>query len=231
MSELYYFHGSRSSVDYDIFVVVETPLNWDIQDLHTLCSQYEEELSKIYTDKPVNVNLISIAMGQVQWCFKGTIDEVNNGLLYTYDLHEQVYPQPIKQRYPRAFELKAIRAVRIILSALSRTGHRYRIKEALKGDIMHQLTVLEEIDLTKIDSFNKKYPDEDYIKTIAFQIGQVFGLINNTELYTKEDIGVLSSYLTPYLNRVKDADRTMLEFYKGVLVSILKDRNWKRTHE
>jgi|WetSurMetagenome_2_1015567.scaffolds.fasta_scaffold292258_2 hypothetical protein len=229
MNELYYLHGSQSSVDYDIFVVVDLP-SYNIQGNHELCAAYEEWLSDIYKDKPVNVNLITINDGQVTWCFKGTVDEINNGLLDTYDLHEQVYPLPIRHRLQRDFELKAIRAVRIILSVLSRTEHRLRIKAALKGDIMYQLSILDEIDLSKIIDFNKKHPIVDYVKIIAFQLGQVYGLYYNKEFYTKEGIGEFFPFLKPYLNR-ESTDMTLLEYYKGLLVAILKERSWKRTHE
>lgn len=229
MNEIYYLHGSVSSVDTDILVVVDLPSH-NIQGNHDLCASYEEYLSDIYKDKPVNVNLITIRNGQVTWCFKGTVDEVNNSLLDTYIIHEQPYDLLVNVRLKRDFELKALRAVRIILSCLSRTEFRESVKTALKSDITYQLSILENIDLTKIKDFGKKHKFEDYVKTIAFQIGQVFGLYLNKELYTKESISIMFRFLHPYLMR-QPTDLENLELYKNFIVGVLKQREWKRTHE
>lgn len=229
MNEIYYLHGSVSSLDTDILVVADLP-SYNIQGNHDLCATYEEYLSDIYKDKPVNVNLITIRNGQVTWCFKGTVDEVNNSLLDTYSLHEQPYDLLVNVRLKRDFELKTLRAIRIILSCLSRTEYRESVKNALKSDITYQLSILENIDLSKIIDFGKKHKFEDYAKTIAFQLGQVNGLFLNKELYTKEAIAETFPNLKPYLYR-ESTNLDYLEYCKGVLVRVLKNRSWKRTHE
>ena len=61
------------------------------------------------------------------------IDEVNNSLYYTYNLHKQDFPLIIKGPVERDIFRKDIRAVRGILSTLSRTQYRSDIKQSLKS--------------------------------------------------------------------------------------------------
>lgn len=231
MNEIYYIHGSKSSLDLDVMVVVSGVLTWDKQELHEICHKFEVELEKSF-HKKVNVNLISIDKGVVYWCFKGTVDEVNNSLIYTYHLHPQKYDLLIRKRLPRDFELKAIRAVRVILSFLSRTEHREAVKSALKGDIYHKLKVLDYIDLSTITDLGSKSADfKDYLKVVAFQIGQVLGLYMNDEFYTKESISESLPALSPFLFREDYPDLSVLENFKSLLVTSLSKREWKRLNE
>ena len=102
-----YIHGSADSLDKDIHYVFDElpPLN----DCKVFCS----------TDPNENRNIIVIKDGEVVQCYKGTIDEVNNAIFRTYSLHEQSSPLLITHNIKRDAKLKAIRAVRIILSHMA----------------------------------------------------------------------------------------------------------------
>jgi hypothetical protein len=209
--------GSASSRDYDIMVFVEDipPIN----DCKILCAQLEGEFSGIFSDKKCNVNLAIIDSGIIQRVFKGTPDECNNSVYYTYELHTQTHPLPITRTVPRNVELKIARSLRIILSFLSRTEHRVAVKQALRGNIEEKLKVLGSLDLSKIVELGKNNQDiVEFRKQAAFQIAQTLGLMEGWEFYTKEHVSRYLPDLAVYLNRRK-AEGDYLEQYKNMLIT------------
>jgi len=186
-----YIHGSADSTDIDTYYVIdEVP---EFSEAKKICDSIEGE----------NANLIAIKNGVVVQCYKGTIDEVNNSLYETYDLHKQNYPLLVMHPVIRDKYLKYIRAIRGILSHLSRSQYRQEVKAALQGTWEQRLNTLQNIDLTTIsfDGINKHISGLDTIKVIAFQIGQSLGLMEDVELYTKKDIAEKYSLLKSYLYR------------------------------
>lgn len=217
--EKFQIFGSKNSIDYDIMVFVD--YIGSIQDSHNRITQYDKELSLIYTDKPINSNICIISDGIVVSVFKGTADEVNNSMFLTYDLHEQQYEQQIIKLVDRDIELKMLRTSRVLLSFLSRTEHRKIIKMALKGDFIDKLNVLDQIDLSTITNLNTKNINKiDYYKTMAFQLGQTLALIDGVELYSKQDIITTFPKLKTMLLRNNDIDLNILEDYKNKFVEI-----------
>ena len=84
-----------------------------------------------------------------------------------------------------------LRVSRFIISFYSRTELRSQIKSALRGDLKDKLEILKKIDFTKMVEFpGKKEKVEDIYKTLAFQFGQLFSLIDGfeSESYTKNEI-------------------------------------------
>lgn len=206
-----YIHGSEDSLDTDIYYVInELP---SFSECRAFCSSNKEE----------NRNLIVIKKGIVIDCFIGTIDEINNALIDTYHLHEQEYPLLITRRVSRDIPLKAIRASRGILSLLSRTQYRSKIKEALKSSWTIRLQTLSEIDFEKIDftKLEKQGTTEDIKKVIAFQLGQILGLLEGREFYTKSSISKHYPLLKPYLYREVNSDIFDLQVLKNRLVEKL----------
>lgn len=174
-----YIHGSEDSTDVDIHYVFDK-----LPDL-TECKRFCSE------DKNENRNIIVINDGIVTECYKGTTDEVNNGLFHTYQFHNQEYPLLINRTIPRIKPLKYVRAVRGILSHLSKSQYRKEIKNALKSDWITRLYTLSCIDLSTIvfNSLQNNMSGSDILKLIAFQIGQCLGLYyNDGEFYTKSEI-------------------------------------------
>ena len=186
-----YIHGSEDSTDVDVvYVVDELP---DKIECKRFCS----------ADSNENRNLIVIRDGIVSEVYKGTVDEVNNALLSTYFLHEQSSPLLVKHHVERIPSLKYVRGVRIILSHLSRSQYRMRVKNALHGSWSERLQTLLDIDIALIDftTLNKNMSREDILKTIAFQIAQMDGLMHNMEIYTKRDAAEAFPILKQFLYR------------------------------
>lgn len=196
-----YIHGSENSLDTDVmYVVDELP---SLQECKTFCS-----------DKVENRNLIVIEDGIVTKCYKGTPDECNNSLFATYKLHHQSDELLVTRTVDRDKRLKTIRALRGILSHLSRTSYRPQIKEALRSeDWDFRVDVLRSIDLTTIDfdSIQNNMSGADIKKLIAFQIVQTVALWSGVEIYTKnEACSYMNFDLSNFINR-KDDDISILQ--------------------
>jgi hypothetical protein len=210
-----YIHGSEDSTDLDvIYVVDELP---SLQECKTFCSDKEE-----------NRNLITVENGIVTSVYKGTPDEVNNALLDTYKLHEQEYPLLVERKVERDVHIKAIRAVRGILSHLSRSMFRPEIKNALRGSWSVRIETLQMIydhfDEIDFDSLQNNMSGDDVKKLIAFQIGQVLALTDFVELYTKSEIASYFTDLKPYLYR-NSTDNENLKEYLFLFIHCLTKNN------
>lgn len=186
-------HGSEDSLDKDVYVVIPEPI-LNLQECKVLCESYIG----------LNANLICITDGQLSWCYKGTLDECNNSILATYNLHkENTEPCPITSPMTRDWRLKLDRTVRGLLSYFSRTEHRVAIKAALKSDsLSEKLDALKLINLQAIPNFGKKGENKDVYKFIAFQIVQTCSLIEyGDEIFTKQMASRNSPELHKYLYR------------------------------
>lgn len=218
-----YIHGSEDSTDVDVVYVVDELL--DKNECKRFCS----------ADPNENRNLITVKDGVVSAVYKGTVDEVNNALLSTYGLHEQSSPLLIKHHVERIPPLKYVRGVRIILSHLSRSQYRERIKKALRSDWRERLNTLLDIDITQIDfsTLNKNMSREDILKTIAFQIAQMRGFtqadaiqekpVEQIEIYTKRHAADLYPELEPFLYRDEQSDINVL---KKALDDVISQLRW-----
>lgn len=208
-----YIHGSGDSTDVDVHYVFDEMPNFQT------CKAFADE------DKTENRNIITIENGIVTHCYKGTIDEINNGLLDTYSLHHQEYPLLVTRRVERNIEIKFIRAIRGILSHLSRCQYRSSIKQALRSNWTSRITTLNDIDFSSIDfsSLNKNnnLSELDIKKVIAFQIGQCLGLINGKEFYSKDSIANEYPELRKYLYRENNSDVKDLQKYLHILLDFL----------
>lgn len=211
----YIVFGSPSSIDLDVLVFVDK-----IPDVHIakkLCVEYQNIMQPKFK-KEVNVNIATIGKTILTGVLKGTVDEVNNSIIDTYLFHEQHHPCSIKTRMDRDVEQKILRTVRIILSNMSRTQHRDIIKTSLKNDnLITRLSSLKTIDLSK-ELITEKVRIEDLLKTIAFQMGQAYALLDGIELYTKEGVGDFFESLNPYLRREKNPDLNDLENFKKIFL-------------
>lgn len=209
-----YIYGSEDSTDVDIaYIVDELP---SLQECKKFCSD----------DKNENRNLITINDGIITNCYKGTIDELNNAILDTYNLHKQNTELLINRNVDRDIPLKFIRSIRAMLSHLSRSQYRKEIKLALRSNWYKRLEVLLNIDLVNIEfsNLNNNMLREDILKLFAFQIGQCLGLIyGKTELYTKNEIiewtdNNISYCFREYLERKQHTSLRQLNFMKDELI-------------
>jgi len=196
-----YVHGSEDSLDLDVLYVFEKMP--DFSESQSFCS-----------DKVENRNIITIENGIVSGCFKGTVDELNNGLLATYSLHEQTHPLIIIRSVERDVLMKSIRVLRCLLSHVSRTKYREYVKKALKDpNWKTRLSILSSIEWGSIQDFGPKGNREDIFKVFAFQLGQVLSLFNGVEVYTKKSAGREFPELIPFLYRMKNSDISVLVKY------------------
>lgn len=232
---LFQLFGSPTSQDYDVIVFVENIPS--IKESATLCKALTETIEeKIYeaglSPKVINTNIAVLEGGIITQVHKGTPDEVNNALFYTYEHHPQFYPNQIERKVERDIDLKLIRSVRMILSFLSKTVYRETIKKALVGDFYNKLKALEMIDFTLIADLGAKGPDKkDAFKSISFQFGQSIGLIEGHELYTKEGICNIYEELSPFLMREDNLEMKVLNSFKDIFISLAKEREVKYLYE
>jgi hypothetical protein len=211
----YILFGSYDSSDIDIMVFVDRV--GSIVESRNQVEEFECMLRQKYDINMLDVNICSVSEGVVTKTYKGTVDEVNNMLYHTYDKHTQVYPNPITRTLPRDIKLKAERVLRGLLSHLSRTEHRKDVKEALISDnVAFKLDVLKNIDLTTITDLKKNNSSIiDFHKFLAFQIGQVIGLLYGLELYTKAGICAEFHIMENLIYRVaKDENSSIAESLK-----------------
>lgn len=188
-------YGSGNSVDVDILYVVDK-LPETIKECKDFCDEYKKENE--------NLNIGVITNGVLSECFKGTIDELNNSIYHTYNLHSQDDRLMVERTVERDVFLKIIRAIRSILSHFSRSQLRPTIKKALKGSWEDRLSALRDIaneDSFDFDSLNNNMTKYDILKLVAFQIGQTKALIAGKELYTKDDVANRYPTLKSYLER------------------------------
>lgn len=172
-----YIHGSGDSTDLDVvYVFPEMPSFTDCQ---KFCN----------ADPKENRNIIVVENGTVKSCFKGNPDEVNNAVLRTYPLHQQADPLLILGPVPRDIYLKDIAVTRKVMSPLTASPLRSRMKAALHADWPERIAAMKELRFADIpfDSV-KKWHKEDLLKSMAFQLGQGLGLHRGVELYSKGEI-------------------------------------------
>lgn len=197
--------GSEDSTDLDTLCVVDAipPM----QEARRWCRSADE-----------NRNLIVVSDGLVRDCFKGSPDETNNALLATYALHPQQHPCPVTRPLPRVVPLKAVRAIRIVLSLLSRTPLRAPLKAALTShDQAHRQRALAQLDFAALSI------SADVAKSIAFQLGQLLALIGGQELYTKSAVAAFRPALAPLLRREPSASRAPLGALRDDVLAAMVD--------
>lgn len=216
-----YIHGSEDSLDVDVYYVFdELP---EFSECRRFCSE----------DKDENRNIIVIRDGIVSECFIGTVDEINNALIDTYPLHKQEYPLLVTRRVERDVVIKSIRAVRGILSLISRSQYRAAVKGALNANWKERVSALSSIDFTTVNyqDLDKQYDGTHIKKVIAFQIGQTLGLYDGVELYTKSEIARTYPELRPFLYREEDSDISVLDKHIKILADTLRKVETKKLSE
>jgi hypothetical protein len=193
--------GSHDSEDLDVmYFVDELPT---LQECKILAAQLEAQHQ---STKEVDVNLCVVKDCHVVTTYKGTVDEVNNMLHYTTNMHVQPSTFPEIKAMDRNIPLKVARVLRGILSFISRTEYRPLIKQALKGDAWEKLNTLQCIRLETINDLGDKNKTmQDFYKLFAFQVGQAMGLMNGDEFYSKKSIAKQYPLLKPYLYREEDS--------------------------
>lgn len=218
---MYQIFGSENSLDLDVmFWVSEVPEN--IQAARDLCRVLAQAFQeKKGISEKINANIAKVEEGRIVAIFKGIISESNNALFYTYSLHKQDFPNQIRVVLPRDIEEKLHRTVRVLLSFLTKTVERSKVKLALQGDFLQKIKVLREINLCEYENEAALgYTNSlvDFQKTFAFQIGQTLALMEGKELFTKNEIAAYLPDLQPYLNRDEGISNYILQQYLSLFI-------------
>jgi len=209
---IFYKHGSHDSSDNDLYYIFD-----EMPSFNKCVNFCKEELVL------ENRNIITIENGIVSQCFKGTIDEVNNGLYHTYHLHHQEYPLLVTRLVERDILIKYIRVLRCLLSHCSRTQYRIIVKTALTShDWKLKIDTLDSIEISQIVDFGKNGSREDVLKVFAFQLGQILGLEYDSELYTKDDVANEFPTLRPFLYREQTRNLEPIIFHIDLFINKLK---------
>lgn len=223
---VYQIFGSENSLDLDlVFFIEEMPET--IAEKLSLTKELSQSIILFFPEKEINANLAVQRNGHLVGVYKGTTDELNNALFYTYQNHHQKFGNQITKLLVRDVDLKFLRSARMILSFLSKTEYRSMIKSSLKGDLDEKIQALEKIDLEQLSSFGKNTNLLDIQKSIAFQLGQAISLHEGKELYTKNEIANAFPDLKKYLSREENTDFENLQKWLFSFITILKNRSSK----
>ncbi|MCD0471520.1 hypothetical protein [Flavobacterium sp. JAS] len=222
-SPIYQIFGSENSLDVDLVFFVEEMPETILEKL-IISKELSASIKSFFPEKEINANLAVCKNDHLVEVYKGTTDELNNALFYTYHFHEQKFENQITKLLVRDIDLKFLRCTRMILSFVSKTEYRVLVKKALKGNLDEKIQALETIDLNTITSFGKGNAKEDILKSIAFQLGQTIALSEGKELYTKNQIAASFPDLRKYLSREENVDLNDLQKWLSIFVELLKIR-------
>ena len=222
----YYFYGSDDSTDVDVMIAIPQQLMPIHQhDRKALVSHFEKEVNLNW-----NATLIVIHNGYIADTIypKAWIDSLNNSLWQTYNLHQQAYPNPLKGEVNRNYLLAIYKAVRTVLTMLTRTHYRTIIKPYLKGihPFQKKLKALKQLDFKTISHFNQKNTNNaNAWKTIAFYMGQNISLIqDDVQIYTKKHFVNLYPDLRNFIyrNPLTTQDIDMLNHYLKAWIKLIE---------
>lgn len=201
----FYFYGSADSTDVDVIVSVPPSVMPQKQeDRKVLIKQLIDAAGLNW-----NASLVVIEDGKIIDTIypKSWIDSLNNAVYTTYELHHQVFPNPIYRLVKRNKLLAIYKAARTVLSACTRTSYRPMIRPIINGihDFSCKLDALRKLNWLNIDSFGQKNArDIDLWKTIAFYIGQNISLLqDDIEIYTKKKLIYHHPNLKPFIDRTE----------------------------
>ena len=212
-----YVHGSEDSLDRDVFCVFDEMPSF--KECQEFCASKEE-----------NRNIIVIKNGIVKNCFKGTPDEINNGLYFTYNNHEQQYPLLINRLVERDSLIKGIRVLRCLLSHCSRTQYREQIKQVMSSyNWKNRIQLAKSIDYVNIEDYDKNGGLKDTLKIFAFQLIQSLELFKSNEIFTKSTAAELYPALRKYLYREENVPRghlvNLINYYLDYLDAIIVEQH------
>lgn len=177
IAEVGYNFGSSNSRDNDYVLVLDEPIS--LQFCKLISNFYKKHISDSF-----DINFVTIENKKVSWCFKGTKDELNNCLYYTSKLNSKLV------LVERDIGLKIFRTLRGIISYTSRTEYRKECKEVLRSNsIEDKISYIRKVtkDNLNIFVYNGKTEPEELFKFLSVQIIQTLALMNNKQLFTKND--------------------------------------------
>ena len=199
----FYFYGSADSIDCDVIIAI---LRSEMPVIQEDRKEWLKSLEQKYALK-WNTVLAVIEGGYIVDTIypKTWTDSLNNALWNTYSLHYQVFPNPISGKLKRNRLLAIYKAVRTVMSVLTRTHLRTTIRPVVNGvhPFEQKIAALEKVFLPELTDFGQRnMKNEDIWKTIAFYIGQNLSLIlDEIEIYTKADLVLHHPSLRKFIYR------------------------------
>jgi len=199
----YFQYGSEDSTDIDVIICIPLDVMPETQEER---KQLVKHLTSEY-NVTWNTTLAVIENGvMIDTIYtKAWIDSLNNALYITFENHKQFWENPILKLLKRNKTLAIYKAIRTVLTMLTRTHLRTEIKPVLKGihPFEYKLEVLSRVNFSEFSEFNQPNgSDVDIWKIIAFYIGQNMTLIeSNIEIYTKQDLVKYFPELKPFVLR------------------------------
>ncbi|KAL9643196.1 hypothetical protein ABK040_001684 [Willaertia magna] len=197
----WFIHGSIDSVDIDKFYLFKDKLPPE-SDCNMFIRSSGTEDRNLFVLRTLDFKTpINNEKGYMSNVFKGLIDEANNALFTSYNLHltKQLYPNPIIGKVQRLIPLKVVQTLMNILSKVRRSKP-YR-ELSVKGLNVPSFK-LKKLTVEEINFKNLMKPlTIDDFKYLAFRLGQTLALIEGVELFTKSDISNYFNELKPLLYR------------------------------
>jgi hypothetical protein len=189
-------HGSSNSLDQDRMYI------FPLEHINTVIG---DRARALLDDGIIDVNLVDFDEdGYVCENHKGQTDEIHNALLTTYPLHVQRFPLPTSMapKIQRTAVLKYLTGMRRMFIRLTEVElTRPMMKESLRN---HHPSIgpltFDRVDFTVIIPIT----NVDHAKTFAFQMGQIMGLIDGFDLFTKNDIVHAYPELEPFIMRRRE---------------------------
>lgn len=185
----FYKFGSKNSLDEDY--LVEYPD----------ATGTEKDLAIISAIKSKNpqmqnwdMNIIKIADGKIVFSIpsKGNPDSVHNSLLRTYHLHDQVFPCPLTMPVERNINAAIEKCIDYVLTFYKKTDQEFYknvARPALKSrEIKSKVEILKSIDFNILKLPNDINEKLTSLKKISFYICQTIALLDNIEIYTKDEL-------------------------------------------
>lgn len=234
--------GSADGHDIDLAIHLDNfPVKVHLG--HIMVKEIEAYIKDVYypnETREINATLIKVDDGVVVKTLKGTNDETNNSLYYTYDQHPQFFPCLISRPVERDVSAALVRGLRGLLSTFTRKSTiiqrtftrkgkpkvitiRSVVREALKdGRLGTRLEMLKQ--LTFIDFSMNHESDRllEHYKLAAAQFAQKLALINGYELYCKADYAHYFPDLKAMLYR-ESVDDDALERYRLIYIHHLEE--------
>ncbi|KFF05407.1 hypothetical protein [Flavobacterium reichenbachii] len=223
----YYIYGSEDSTDQDVIIIIpkeEMPETQEERKNKVLFLLKEYNLNWNATFAVIENGKITDTIYTKSW-----IDSLNNALLETYFLHAQKHELLVREKHVRNKTLAIYKAVRTVLTLLTRTEYRTQIRPILKGihDFNLKLEALCKVDFTAVSEFNQKNTaDADIWKIIAFYVGQNIALIeNDIEIYTKKNLVKTFPDLEPFIYRkeITATEKIVLQQYINRWLKLLNN--------
>lgn len=225
-----YRYGSNDSDDIDVFIGLSRVPDMDDEDDRIMMDEIHETIDYTLrysgqftnTDKTVDFSFIHISKdGVVDWCEYDDLGECNNALYYTFNHHAYnnivLYGKnPIKFKLEQNVSFKIVKVVRTLLTFLSRTSYREEVKYLLKKGSFKErlefiLKVVSQNGISSVETFNKKLPDVEIVKDIAFMFIQLYGLVHDIDVFCKRDAALRFPDLARYIYKDHNAPLEPLE--------------------